>query len=598
MWQFPRFVSIRVHWWFSHSLLFAVLLIVPSVSPAITITSSPSFTPAGSAAPLAGILQITTDVPSRITVSVDDGTNTWERSFLDYTNIHSMPIFGFKPGRTNEITVTAWDKYRNSVTGPAPLIFVTAPLPSNFPKIVVLQSNTNRMEPGYTLFRGLNFGFPAYVIIVDQLGDVVWYGTPSTRNDVRQLPNGDLFIPIPLAFNEVNLLGQTNYTWNVASSRKVNGHDGVPTPHGTILYLSDTNRTITNFPTSAFNSNAPTATTNILYQLVMEISQTNSGLLNTWNTLDMLDPRRISYLTFSSVNGGVDWGHANAVIEDPRDDSLIVSLRHQNAVIKFSRATSQLKWILGPHENWGPSFQPYLLTPVGTPFKWNYAQHAPKLTPQGTILLYDDGDYRASPFDAWIADANNYSRAVEFSIDETNMTVSQVWEYDSSDQTLYTGALGDADYLPNQDNILVTYGLVSYVNGVHPSSNSPSATMVRIKEVTHDPVPEVVWDLALWDYSNTNSSYAGTFCYRSDRIPDLYSALPQPVTDLAVTVTNGAAHVMFSRTLVQTYFIQASTNLVDWDTLGQAEASGNGNYDYDDPQDVDFPARFYRVVTQ
>src|SRR4029077_15803913 len=139
----------------------------------------------------------------------------------------------------------------------------------------------------------------------------------------------------------------------------VDQHDGVPTPHGTILYLSGASRVVTNFPSSATNSNAPAATTNVLYQAVIEMSATNSTLLNVWHTIDMLDPRRISYLTFTiRTPMGWDWGHANAVIEDPRDDSLIVSLRHQNAVIKFARSTGELKWILGPHENWGPAFQP------------------------------------------------------------------------------------------------------------------------------------------------------------------------------------------------------------------------------------------------
>ena len=56
----------------------------------------------------------------------------------------------------------------------------------------------------------------------------------------------------------------------------------------------------------------------------------------------MLDPRRITYLG-GKIGTVWDSEHANAVIEDPRDDSLIVSMRAQNAVIKFSRATGQLE---------------------------------------------------------------------------------------------------------------------------------------------------------------------------------------------------------------------------------------------------------------
>jgi hypothetical protein len=399
--------------------------------------------------------------------------------------------------------------------------------------------------------------------------------------------------------NEVNMLGQTVRTWVVPTAWRVNNHDGVPTDHGTILYMSDASRVVTNFPSSATDPHAPAITTNVLWQPIIEISYTNAALLNTWFPIDMLDPRRISYLTFTFHNAmGWDWSHVNAVIEDPRDDSLIISMRHQNAVIKFARATGQIKWILGPHENWGPAFQPYLLTPVGTPFAWNYAQHAPQITPQGTLLLFDNGNYRASPFTAWVQDTNNYSRAVEYSINEDTMEVSQVWEYTNPGETLFAWSVGKAEFLSQRENVLITFGNVTYVNGQYPSRYSTNAAMARIKEVTHDPVPEVVFDLALFDYSNTNKNYSGCFVYRSARIPDLYSVQPQAVADLAVTMIDGQPHLEFSGNDARTYVMEASTNLVDWDVIGVAEPSGTGEYDFQDGQANDFPARFYRVVTQ
>jgi hypothetical protein len=190
------------------------------------------------------------------------------------------------------------------------------------------------MEPGYTLFRGLNNGFPSYVIIVDNIGEVVWYSPIATVLDVRQLPNGDLFFPTTFAMNEINLLGQQVQTWTVPVEWKVDSHDGVPTDHGTILYLSNAGRTVTNFPTSSTNPTAPTQTTNVNYQPVIEISATNSSLLNVWHPIDFLNPLRIDYLTFTFRNSfGWDWEHGNAVIEDWRDGSIITSARHQDAVI-------------------------------------------------------------------------------------------------------------------------------------------------------------------------------------------------------------------------------------------------------------------------
>ena len=182
---------------------------------------------------------------------------------------------------------------------------------------------------------------------------------------------------------------------------------------------------------------------------MVEISAANAALLNTWSPINVLDPLRITYL-IDRWEGGWDSEHVNAVIEDPSDDSLIVSLRHQNAVVKISRATGQLRWILGPPANWGPAWQPYLLTPVGTPFVWQYGQHSPILTPQGTLMLFDNGNFRASPFAPSVTDSNNYSRAVEYSINEQTMEVSQVWDYGRTNaaQRLYADHEGNAEPLP------------------------------------------------------------------------------------------------------------------------------------------------------
>jgi arylsulfate sulfotransferase len=240
------------------------------------------------------------------------------------------------------------------------------------------------------------------------------------------------------------------------------------------------------------------------------------------------------------------------------------------------------------------------LTPVGTPFEWNYAQHAPVLTPQGTLLVYDDGDSRASPFDPPVPDSANYSRAVEYDINEQTMEVSQVWDYGrTSAERLYTDAGGNADWLPQRGNVLVNFARVMYVNGLHPSPYSQNATMVRIQEVTHDPVPEVVFDLAFFDYGNTNSSYLGYLVYRSHHIPDLYGQLPKPVADLTVSIQNGLPRLEFSADETRTYIVEASIDLLNWEEIGVAsEDEQSGDFSFQEEEPSEFPARYYRVVTE
>ena len=577
------------------------MLAVCQRSQASTFLSTPTFTPAAKA-PLAGVLQVNTLVNTRVSVVVSDGTNVWEKDFYDFGTTHSETLLGFRPGRTNLIQVTAYDANRNAYVAPQLLTFVTAPLPVTFPTSTVLQSNPSMMEPGYTLFIIENKSSNKfYITMMNNAGEVVWY-CPAPVNfdlDVLQLDNGDLFITEDSnRFTEINMLGQIVNTWLPPVGLPIDIHGGVPTSHGTILYLTDVTNSVPNFPTTTA-SNAPLATVKVENNPVVEISMTNAALLNTWTPANLLNPTRITYLTYDNGPAVADNEHANAVLEDPSDNSIIVSMRDQNAVIKFSR-TGQLKWILGPPANWGPNFQQYLFTPVGAPFAWNYAQHAPMLTPQGTIVLYDDGNYRASPFDPPVLDQNNYSRAVEFSLNVTNMQVSQVWDSTKANEdVLYTPAVGKTQWLPQRRNILTTYGDVTYINGFHPSTNSANATMVRLIEYTHDPVPQVVFDLSFFDYTNKSPSYLGYFMYRSTRIPDLYVHPVVPVTNFVLNNENNIPCLDFSADPTLNYVVQASTDLKNWTTIGSAtQTDGIGDFEFDDLNGGQFPSRFYRVVSQ
>jgi arylsulfate sulfotransferase len=582
------------------SVAIELLLASPSAH-AVTILSGPTFTRATNA-PLAGVLQLTTDVPSRLSVSVNDSTNIWERRFYDFATAHSVPLLGFKPGRTHAITVTVYDCLRNQFTAAQPLKFVTSRLPDDFPALTLLHSEPAKMEPGYTLFRvGVHNELYWYVTVVDSAGEVVWYGASPSTADVRQLANGNLFMPWTNRFVELNLLGQEVNSWVVPTNLPINLHDGVPTSHGTILYLSDGVEMVTNYPTSMTNSNAPRSTASIRYQNVVEISATNAALLHTWTPINFLDPRRITYM-IDFFAGAWDTEHSNAVIEDPRDDSLIMSMRMQSSVIKFSRATGQLKWILGPPENWGPAWQPYLLEPAGYPFEWQFAQHAPIITRQGTLMLFDNGNFRAIPFNPPVPDSNNYTRAVEFSINEQTMQISQVWDCGRSNvvDRLYVDHEGYAEPEPKTGNVLIDYSAVNYSNGVPPSPYGPTAWMVRIQEVTHEVVPHIVFDLAISMYGNTAVPYKDCTVYRAQRIADLYAHPPHPVADVSATYTNGAACLTFSADSARSYVVETSTNLANWQAIGSAtEAPArSGNFIFQENPPKGMPARFYRVVTQ
>lgn len=144
---------------------------------------------------------------------------------------------------------------------------------------------------------------------------------------------------------------------------------------------------------------------------------------------------------------GRNWAHVNSVDYDPTDDSIIISSRHQCAVIKIGR-DHKVKWILGGGAGWKKPYHDLLLTPVDkngkkldcdeyvchdTNFDWTFTQHTAfridEMSDKNTFWLsvFDNGDARH--FEQPALPSQKYSRAVIYKIDQNKRTVEQVWEY-------------------------------------------------------------------------------------------------------------------------------------------------------------------------
>ena len=59
---------------------------------------------------------------------------------------------------------------------------------------------------------------------------------------------------------------------------------------------------------------------------------------------------------------------------------------------------------------------------------------------------------------------------------------------------------------------------------------------------------------------------------------------------------DGKVRVRFTGPAGQVHLIQASTNLVDWEMIGVGADRGDGSFDWEDPNAVKFPKRYYRLV--
>ena len=337
---------------------------------------------------------------------------------------------------------------------------------------------------------------------------------------------------------EIDMLGNIQRRWHFTGTAKdpVEGsipvatdsfhHDFAELPNGNLLLLSTENREIDDWYTSETEAMAPRAPANVIGDVIIEMTP-DGEVLREWKLHDILDPYRIGYRSLRTnfwnrhyenvVDDDVhDWTHGNAIIYEETDNSFVMSVPYQDAVIKVSLDSGELVWILGNHDNWREPWKSKLLTPVGD-LEWSYKHHAVSHTENGTYLLFDNGLARTSPFDEGMALEDSYARAVEYSVDEESMEVSQVWVYGPDDEPFFARYLGDVDWQPQTDNILVTVGAQeTNADGVNSPPGPGTQRWARVLELTHGQPAEKVWEMRLQDDD------MGWSIYRAERLPSLY----------------------------------------------------------------------------
>ncbi len=170
---------------------------------------------------------------------------------------------------------------------------------------------------------------------------------------------------------------------------------------------------------------------------------------------------------------GRNWVHVNSVDYDPTDDSIIISSRHQSALIKIGR-DKKVKWIMGSPEGWKAEYKDKILTPVdkdGNPIKcegskceggfdWTWTQHTGWRIDSKSdknifyLSVFDNGDARGMEQPA--LPEMKYSRAVIYKIDQKKMTVEQIWQYgEERGHDWYSPVTSLTEYQDDKDSVFV-----------------------------------------------------------------------------------------------------------------------------------------------
>ncbi|MDH4045338.1 MAG: aryl-sulfate sulfotransferase [Gemmatimonadota bacterium] len=435
----------------------------PDFLTALTITPDPS-----GHAPLTAEATLTTSRPVQVELIVvgRDSTEEWRHDLGTVSGQARLPILGLYPSRTNTVTLRFSDPggafladVSRSVATPAPL--------RDLPAVTIDAATPAAMTPGMNLvsYFGHDGQFlPQRPFIFDAEGRIRWYldfnGHPTLAslfydNGVQRLANGNLYFGDGSTGRiiELDMLGRIVRTW--ALSGYGFHHQVLELPSG-------------NFLVTVNQAGAPTVEDRLI-----ELDRQSGAVAREWDLTQSLDATRRAWPTdLADLN--VDWFHANGVAYDPRDGGIIVSGRTQGTV-KLT-PDNAVVWILAPHRGWGTAGDGTDLTtrllqpldaagqPITDPavldgtanhpdFEWAWYQHCPLLLDDGTLLLFDNGDNRN------YTGQQRYSRAVAYRIDETAMTVRQLWQYGAErGAETYSRIVSAVDYHAAEDNLVLMPG--------------------------------------------------------------------------------------------------------------------------------------------
>jgi arylsulfate sulfotransferase len=212
-------------------------------------------------------------------------------------------------------------------------------------------------------------------------------------------------------------------------------HEFLLLPHGDIATLGWTQRTI----------DVGGIPTRLAGDMLMVLDK-DLQLTWAWNAFDHLDATRGPVLGELCAGGpcplpgAVDWLHENAVSFSPADGNLIVSVRHQDWVVKIDyahgRGDGHIIWRLGQYGDFA--------VVSSDPSPWFSHQHYVRYLDRSTLMLFDNGNTRQA------ADPGAHSRGQVWKLDEAARTATLVFNLDLGN---YSGELGTAERMPNGNDV-------------------------------------------------------------------------------------------------------------------------------------------------
>lgn len=172
---------------------------------------------------------------------------------------------------------------------------------------------------------------------------------------------------------------------------------------------------------------------------LLEEQRADGTVVWSWNSKDHVDILDVT--SDIDLRGGtVDYIHVNSVVEDS-DGHYLISARHFDEVIKIHRTSGAIIWRLGGTASKRNQFR--WLNDTTNDFCGFSHQHTISRTAANRLLLFDNGNLK-NP---------EYSRAVEYEVDESAKTIRRIWQY-RPPVDIVTRSMGSVERLPNGGTLI------------------------------------------------------------------------------------------------------------------------------------------------
>ena len=319
---------------------------------------------------------------------------------------------------------------------------LTAPLPASLPTFVA--SRGEHTTGHYTLFNDADVcnDSDQRLVIVDDHGRVRWYhDVPEDLDmdlDAHLTPDGHIYYGGGWGLMDfeadqrglvrvIDLSGAEQLLRTAPAFGISFNHHSEPRPDGTQMSLTSDLNQADGLPFVGVGA---------------EIYDPIAGeVLWSWSSQQAVDAGTLPPPDRPGSNPY--WANSMSLVDEPDGTkSVYLSFFAGDQIVKVDYDTGEIDWIHGAEGDFT------LIDAQGEPEglgRWHYSQHDPEIDGD-RILMHDNGGDRPG---------DPYSRAVEFTVDESTMTSTITWEY--TEDGWLEPIIGDADRLDN-GNVLITMG--------------------------------------------------------------------------------------------------------------------------------------------